>query len=92
MVFSSILFLFVYLVAVIGIYYLLPRKVKNPWLFVTSLLFYGYGEPVLLLLMIASIAVNYFSGYLIERWADRPKAKKAALIVCVAANQRSRWY
>ena len=86
MVFSSILFLFVYLVAVIGVYYLLPRKAKNPWLFITSLLFYGYGEPVLLLLMLGSIALNYGSGYLIERWFDRPKAKKAILILCVAAN------
>lgn len=86
MVFSSVLFLFVYLCVVLGVYYILPRRFRNLWLFVTSLLFYAYGEPVFLLLMLASITWNYFCGILIQRYNDIPKNKKAVLIICIVGN------
>ncbi len=86
MVFSSVLFLFLYLGVVLAGYYVLPRRFRNLWLFVTSLLFYGYGEPVFLLLMIGSITWNYFSGILIQRFRQEQKKKRAVLIACVAGN------
>ena len=44
MVFSSLTFLFVYLLVVFGIYKITPLKYRNLWLFLTSLFFYGWGE------------------------------------------------
>lgn len=86
MVFSSILFLFLYFGIVLAIYYLLPRRFRNLWLFVMSLLFYGYGEPVFLFLMLGSITLNYFGGILIQKFREDPKKKKLTLILCIAGN------
>ena len=86
MVFSSLLFMFVYLVVTMGVYYLLPRKFRNLWLFIVSIVFYGFGEPVYVLLMIASITVNYVSGLLLERFADEKGKKKLVLVLCVVIN------
>ena len=52
MVFSSILFMFVYLPVVLAVYYFVPWKWRNPWLFIVNLVFYGWGEPVYILLML----------------------------------------
>ena len=64
MVFSSLLFLFFYLAAVLPVYYLLPVRWRGLWLFLVNLVFYGWGEPVFVLLMVFSIAVNYAAGLL----------------------------
>ena len=58
-----------YLCIVLPIYYILPRKVENLFLFIASLVFYGYGEPVFILLMIISVSINYLFGILIEKYA-----------------------
>ena len=50
MVFSSILFMFIYLPAVLLLYYIAPVKWRNPILFVFNMIFYGWGEPVYILL------------------------------------------
>ena len=87
MVFSSVIFLFWYLPAVLAVYYLIPRKYRNLWLFAVNLVFYGWGEPVYIFLMLFSVTINYVSGRLISLWRqDRPKKAKAALIVNTAAN------
>ena len=87
MVFSSVIFLFWYLPAVLAVYYLIPRKYRNLWLFAVNLVFYGWGEPVYIFLMLFSVAINYVSGRLIALWRqDRPKKAKAALIVNTAVN------
>ena len=86
MVFSSVLFLFVYLGVVLAVYYILPRRFRNLWLFVSSLLFYAYGEPAFLLLMLASITWNYFSGILIRRHDEILKKKKTILVICIIGN------
>lgn len=85
-VFSTLLFLFVYLGIVLAVYFVLPRRYRNLWLFITSIIFYGYGEPVYLFLMFASITVNYVSGLLIEKFRENGKKKKAVLIINVAVN------
>ena len=71
MVFSSLLFLFFYLPATLLVYYLVPSRYRSLWLFAVNLVFYGWGEPVFVLLMVFSIAVNYAAGLLVEKRRDR---------------------
>ncbi|MBQ6542019.1 MAG: MBOAT family protein [Lachnospiraceae bacterium] len=67
MVFSSIVFLVCFLPTTIILYYIVPSiKWKNLLLLISSLLFYAWGEPIYVLLMIASIIANYFFGRLIH--------------------------
>ena len=86
LLFSSNVFLFAYLPLVLFLYYISPRKWRNPVLLLTSLVFYGWGEPIYLFLMIATIALDYVCGLLIHKYHDQPKAKKTVLIVGVALN------
>lgn len=83
MVFSSLLFLFRFLPAVLIVYYIAPRPLRNLVLFLFSLIFYAWGEPVYILLMLTSILVSYTGGICIARFqqAGRPGAAKGALIV-----------
>lgn len=84
MIFSSLEFLCVFLPVVFALYCLLPSiKVKNALLIVASLLFYAYGEPVYVLLMIASSFMNYGMARLI---AKGEKGKKIFLVLAVALN------
>lgn len=84
MIFSSLEFLCVFLPVVFALYCLLPSiKVKNALLIVASLLFYAYGEPVYVLLMIASSFMNYGMARLI---AKGEKRKKIFLVLAVALN------
>lgn len=85
MVFSSLTFLLFYLPAVLAVYYLAPAKLKNLVLFVFSLLFYAWGEPVYVGLMIFSTVLDYCCGRAAEAYRGTKKAK-AALIVSVTVN------
>ena len=71
MVFSSLLFLFFYLPVTLAVYYLAPPRWRNLWLFIVNLVFYGWGEPVYVVLMVFSIAVNYAAGYLVDLHRDK---------------------
>ncbi len=86
MVFSSILFLFIYLPVVLAVYYIVPAKYRNLWLFIVNLVFYGWGEPVYILLMLFSICLNYVSGRLIDRYRDDTKRARTVLAVNTAVN------
>lgn len=86
MIFSTPIFLFAFLVIVLGVYYLLPRQLRNLWLFLTSLFFYGYGEPIYQILMLVSITVNYVSGLLIGLWREKAVPKRITLILNVIIN------
>ena len=86
MVFSSLLFLFIYLPVVLAIYYLVPRRWRNLWLFIANLVFYGWGEPVYILLMLFSITVNYFAGILIDRFRENRRKAKRILLLDVVIN------
>ena len=66
MLFSSNVFLYFYLPITLALYYISPRKIRNLVLFLVSLFFYGWGEPVYLLLMVATILLNYICGAVIE--------------------------
>ena len=82
MVFSSLLFLFRFVPAVLLIYYIMPRPLRNFVLLLFSLVFYAWGEPVYILLMLASILLSYTGGILIDWFLGQQKRKwaKAALI------------
>ena len=67
MLFSSIPFLFYYLPAVLILYFVLPRQLRNGFLLLASLLFYAWGEPAYVLLMIAAIVAFYCFGLAIEK-------------------------
>ncbi len=85
MVFSSLIFLCIFLPVVFLLHTVIPNvRVRNTLLIVSSLVFYAYGEPVYVLLMIASSLLNY----LCARWAGRnpQKKSKAALVIAVTAN------
>ncbi len=82
MVFSSIVFIFVFLPAVMVLYRILPEKLRNGLLLVASLIFYAWGEPVYVLLMMFSITFNYFMGRKLEQ-GDR---RNLILAVCVIVN------
>ena len=84
MVFSSPLFIFVFLTVVLAVYYILPKKFRNVFLLIADLIFYGWGEPVMVLLMLFSIIINYIAGLLISKTDD--KKKKAILIASVVID------
>ena len=67
MLFSSITFLFAFLALVLILYFIVPRKLKNPVLLVFSLVFYAWGEAVYIVLMLASIAVAYVTGIFADK-------------------------
>ncbi len=86
MLFSANVFLFAFLPSVLLLYYILPRKFRNPVLLLWSLAFYGWGEPVYLFLMIGTILLNFFFGYWIYKLQGQGKSAKTALALGVAAN------
>lgn len=85
MVFSSQTFLCIFLPVVLALYYLLPTlRIRNVLLIVVSLLFYAYGEPVYVLLMIASIIINYIFGRLLG--TENKKKRQWILAIAVIIN------
>ena len=88
MLFSSTIFIFCFLPITFAVYYLLTfsRLAQNIWLFLTSLLFYAWGEPVYVLLMLASILVNWLGGLLVEHYRARPRAARITVAAVVALN------
>lgn len=81
MVFSSLVFLFAYLPITLLIYYLVPRQGRNIFLFIINLVFYGWGEPKLVLLMVFNIFFNYMGGWLVDKYRQDAKKKKLFLIL-----------
>ena len=85
MLFSGIPFLYYFLPFVVVLYFLLPKSLRNGWLLLTSLAFYGWGEPKYLALMAASIAAFYLYGLAIEK-APTVRGKKRWLRLSVATG------
>ena len=80
MVFSGPVFILFFLPAVILAYYSVPKRGRNVVLFFSSLIFYGWGEPKYILLMLVTVAVGYFSGVAMARTEDE-RARKRILIL-----------
>ena len=88
MVFSSLEFLLAFLTVTLLVYFVVPLKLRNIVLLVVSLIFYGWGEPVYVFLMIFTITVDYIFGLLVERAQKRddPKRARLHLILSVVIN------
>lgn len=87
MVFSSILFLFYFLPITLILYFIIPKiPWKNLVIFVTSLLFYAWGEPVYVVIMLFSTFFDYVNGLLLEKYEGNQKARKRVLLVSVLIN------
>lgn len=85
MVFSSIFFIFYFLPAILAVYFLAPKRHRNLVLFLGSLIFYAWGEPVYVALMLFSTAFNYFAGRKIGR-TEQQAQKKRVLTISVVVN------
>lgn len=84
MVFSSLYFLFLYLPIVLLVYHITPLKWRNLWLLVVNLIFYGWGEPRYIVLMLFTILLDYFMGLVVARCKERDNDKGARIAVAVA--------
>ena len=86
LVFSSLSFLFWFLPIFLGVYFIAPKKVKNFILLIFSLIFYAWGEPIYICLMLFSTVFDYINGLLIERFGLNTKGSKVVLIIAMLGN------
>lgn len=85
MVFSSLPFLFLFLTVVLLVSHILPFRFRNFFLLLANLVFYAYGEPVYVLIMIGSILVNFFAGLLMDKQSTQGR-RRAVLVVGIVLN------
>ena len=86
MVFSSMTFLFAFLPLTLLAYYAVPKKAKNLVIMITGFLFYAWGEPLYVLLMLLTVAIDYASGLLLDKFDNDQKKRLTVLIVSVILN------
>ena len=86
MLFSSIPFLFYFLPCVLLLYFIVPGRFKNAVLLLSSLFFYGWGEPRYMIWMLLAIVMGYGFGILIERFRKKPRIAKLLLILSVSSS------
>lgn len=86
MVFSSIVFLFTFLPITLILYYISPRKMKNVVLLLISLIFYAWGEPVYVFLMMFTTIFDYLIGLLINKYRRNKIKSKRIFIFAVLVN------
>ncbi|MBQ8258029.1 MAG: MBOAT family protein, partial [Clostridia bacterium] len=85
MLFSSLEFLFLYMLVSLPLYFITPMKWRCVTLFAVSLVFYGWGEPLYVFLMLFTIALDYFLGLVVGKNRDNKKGK-GALIAAIVIN------
>ncbi len=85
MIFSSLPFLFLFLTVVLLVSHVLPFRWRNGFLLLANLFFYAYGEPIYVLIMIASIVVNFFGGLLIAKQETQAR-KRTVLVIGIILN------
>ena len=88
MIFSSVFFVYVFLPIVLLAYFLVPRKFKNLVILIASLIFYAWGEPIYVVLMVFSIVYNYITGIEIEYHRSEGQKRRARTVfwIAVAVN------
>ena len=86
MLFSSNIFIFLFLPVTLAGYYILPKPVKNIFLLIMSLVFYAWGEPKFVFAMMGSIVFNYAMALLVDRFRNNKNLSRIALIICLAGN------
>ena len=84
MVFSSLLVLFYFLPLVLAVYFIAPRKFRNGILFFFSMIFYAWGEPVYVVLMIFSILLNFVAGFWVDKYKKRDQWGKAKGVLTIS--------
>ena len=86
MLFSSITFLFIFLPVTLALYFIVPHKFRNIIMLIASLIFYAWGEPVYIILMLLSILLNYVCGLDIYHKEDDPQKARRSLIFAVVCT------
>lgn len=86
MVFSSLTFLFFFLPIVMLVYFAVPMKGKNIVILISGIVFYAWGEPFYIFVMLLSASIDYFAGRFIDKYSDNQKVKTIFLIVSVVMN------
>ena len=77
MVFSGLTFMLAFLPIILILYYILPKKGKNIVILISGLLFYSWGEPLYVLVMILSTFIDYTAGRIMDKYDDKPKPEFA---------------
>lgn len=86
MVFSSLTFLYFFLPIVLALYFAVPKKAKNIVLFISGFIFYAWGEPFYIVIMIISTIIDYTAGRFMDKFDDREKMRTVFLLVSVIMN------
>jgi alginate O-acetyltransferase complex protein AlgI len=86
MVFSSLIFMFFFLPVTMLFYFAAGKKLKNIILLISGLLFYAWGEPIYVFVMILSAAIDYFAGRFIDKFDESPKLRRLFLLISVCMN------
>ena len=86
MVFSSLTFLYFFLPIILALYFAVPKKAKNIVLFISGFIFYAWGEPFYIIIMIISTLIDYTAGRLMDKFDDREKMRTVFLLVSVIMN------
>ena len=86
MVFSSLVFLFVFLPLTLLLYFSVPRRLRNTILLIVSLIFYAWGEPIYIILMLFSTVTDFVHGLLVERYRNQPKQAKLVVLSSITIN------
>lgn len=93
MIFSSLVFLYAFLPAVLLVYFLFPKRWRNGVLLIFSLLFYGWGEPKFILLMVGSFTAAYALGFPIAKYRlEKPAAAKRWMFLSLAVSLSSLFF
>lgn len=86
MVFSSVVFIFLFFVLTMLLYYAVPFKFKNFIIFISGFVFYAWGEPKYVVVMLISTLIDYFAGLLMHKFNDKIVIKRICLIVSLVMN------
>ncbi|MBQ3841064.1 MAG: MBOAT family protein [Ruminiclostridium sp.] len=86
MVFSSLVFIFLFLTGTLTLYYLAPKCLKNTVILLSGLVFYTWGEPVYVVVMIISTLIDYFAGLVIWKFGANKVIRRICLIVSLVMN------
>ena len=86
MVFSTSIFIYLFLPITLIIYYLMPKKGKNLIILLSGLLFYSWGEPIYVIVMLISTMIDYFAGLIMNHFEGRKVPRRICLIVSIVMN------
>lgn len=86
MVFSTSIFIYLFLPVTLIIYYLMPKKGKNLIILLSGLLFYSWGEPIYVIVMLISTMIDYFAGLIMNHFEGKKVPRRICLIVSIVMN------